>query len=150
APSVIDNEHNPTSEAKIALGRMLYFEDRLSKSKHISCNSCHFLDRYGVDGLAVSTGHGHQKGARNAPSVYFAAGHKRQFGDGRAADVEEQAKGPVLNPIEMAMPDAHSVETTLRAIPGYVDAFRRAFPKDKEPVTFDNAARAIAAFERRL
>lgn len=103
-----------------------------------------------MDGKPVSTGHNGQKGTRNSPSVYNAAGHIAQFWDGRAADVEEQAKGPVLNPVEMAMASGGEVVERLRSIPGYLAAFRSAFPNDTEPVTFDNMARAIGAFERKL
>lgn len=149
-PAVMANVKNPISEEKIALGRTLYYDARLSRNNDVSCNSCHLLDRYGVDGQAVSTGHNKQKGNRNAPSVYYAAGHSLQFWDGRAANVEEQAKGPVLNPAEMAMPDGAAVETKLRGIPEYEQLFKKAFPNDKQPVTFDNAAIAIAAFERKL
>jgi cytochrome c peroxidase len=144
------NAKNPISEEKIALGRLLYYEPRLSRNSDVSCNSCHPLDQYGVDGKAVSTGHNQQKGNRNAPTVYYAAGHRLQFWDGRAADVEEQAKGPVLNPAEMAMPDGAAVERRLRSFPEYAEPFKKAFPKDAQPITFDNTAIAIAAFERKL
>jgi cytochrome c peroxidase len=98
----------------------------------------------------VSTGDRGQKGARNAPTVYNAAGHFAQFWDGRAADVEEQAKGPLLNPAEMAMASAAQAEAVLKSIPEYADLFKRAFPGQPDPVTFDNLARAIGAFERQL
>lgn len=150
APESVPADANALTQSKVDLGRMLYYDERLSLDQNISCNTCHLLDRYGVDGQPTSTGHKQQKGGRNAPTVYFAAGHKRQFWDGRAELVEDQAKGPVLNPIEMAMPDAATVEKRLRSIPGYVAAFQKAFPDDKQPVTFDNMARAIAAFERKL
>jgi cytochrome c peroxidase len=141
---------NPASEDRITLGRMLYFETRLSKNHDVSCNSCHDLASYGVDGKKVSNGHKKQTGTRNSPTVYNAAGHFVQFWDGRAKDVEEQAQGPVLNPVEMAMPAPDRVEATLRSIPKYVELFQKAFPGDKQPVTFQNMAMAIGAFERRL
>ncbi|MFN7934372.1 MAG: cytochrome c peroxidase [Bryobacteraceae bacterium] len=150
APELMDSKANPYSEEKAALGRVLYFETRLSKDKNISCNSCHPLDRYGVDGQPTSSGHRGQRGARNAPTVYFAAGHKLQFWDGRAKDVEEQAKGPMMNPVEMAMKDAGDVEKTLRSIPGYAPLFAKAFPGEAHPVTLEHAAQAIGAFERKL
>lgn len=137
-------------DKKIALGRMLYFETRLSKNQDISCNSCHKLDGFGVDGQATSEGHKKQHGGRNAPTVYNAAGHFVQFWDGRAADVEAQAKGPILNPIEMAMPNEAKVIEVLKSIPEYVKAFEEAFPGDKDPVTYDHLGVAIGAFERRL
>ncbi len=132
------------------LGRALYFETRLSKNHDLSCNSCHGLATFGVDNKPTSTGHKAQLGGRNSPTVYNAAGHFRQFWDGRAADVEEQAKGPVLNPVEMAMPGEEQVVATLKSIPGYGELFKAAFPGQEDPITYDNAARAIGAFERRL
>jgi cytochrome c peroxidase len=129
---------------------MLYYDARLSKNHDVSCNTCHLLDRFGVDHLPTSVGHRDQRGDRNAPTVYNAALHVAQFWDGRAADVEEQAKGPVLNPVEMALPGEEAAVTVLRSIPGYAPRFRAAFPNDEDPVTYDNMARAIGAFERRL
>jgi cytochrome c peroxidase len=108
------------------------------------------LDKYGVDHQSVSVGFAGKKGGRNAPTVYNAGGHLAQFWDGRAKDVEEQAKGPILNPIEMAMSSGKSVAAVLKTIPGYVQAFQSAFPGEKDSVSFDNAARAIGAFERKL
>ncbi len=149
-PANMATVRNPMTEAKVRLGRMLYYEPRLSLANDVSCNSCHDLANYGVDGKAVSTGHKGQLGGRNSPTVYHAAGHLAQFWDGRAADVEEQAKGPVLNPGEMAMPSKAEVEWRLERIPGYVVAFQQAFPGEAKPVTFQNMAMAIGAFERGL
>ncbi|MFI5175010.1 MAG: cytochrome-c peroxidase [Terriglobia bacterium] len=149
-PEVVTSASNPLTDEKITLGRMLFFEKRLSKGKDISCNSCHQLDRYGVDNEARSKGFKGQLGGRNSPTVYNAAAHVAQFWDGRAADVEAQAKGPVLNPVEMAMPDDKAVVALLKSIPGYVVAFKKAFPADKDPVNYDNMGKAIGAFERKL
>lgn len=149
-PDAVPSAANPLTEEKIALGRMLYFESRLSKSQQISCNSCHDLKTYGVDGQPTSDGHKGHRGDRNSPSVYNAAGHFVQFWDGRAADVEAQAKGPVMNPVEMAMPSEKQVISVLKSMPGYVDAFKKAFPEEKDPISYDNMAKAIGAFERKL
>lgn len=149
-PSRFESSTSVGTPAKIALGRMLYFDPRLSKGQELSCNSCHLLDKGGVDGEQFSKGHKGQLGGRNAPTVFNAAGQIAQFWDGRAADVEEQAKGPVLNPIEMAMPDPLYVLRVLRSIPGYTDAFAKAFPGEKDPITYDNFGRAVGAFERGL
>jgi cytochrome c peroxidase len=149
-PAAVSSQANPVTEAKVNLGRKLYYETRLSLNNDVSCNTCHPLDRYGADGAPVSIGHQGRKGARNSPSVYNAAGHLAQFWDGRAPDVEEQAKGPVLNPVEMAMPSEAHVAAVLKADAAYVDLFKAAFPAEAEPVTFGNLARAIGAFERRL
>jgi cytochrome c peroxidase len=137
-------------EAQVKLGRMLFYDARLSKGQDISCNSCHDLEKYGVDGEPTSDGHKGQRGDRNSPTVYNAAAHFVQFWDGRAEDVEAQAKGPVLNPIEMAMPGEQAVVAVLEAIPEYVAAFQEAFPGEAKPVSYDNMAKAIGAFERGL
>ena len=139
----------PTA-AQVTLGRVLYFDTRLSKNHDISCNTCHPLDKFGAEHEATSTGHKKQKGGRNAPTVFNAAGHFVQFWDGRAADVEAQAKGPILNPVEMAMPDPTRVLATLQSIPGYLPLFQAAFPGEATPITYDNVGKAIGAFERKL
>ncbi len=149
-PEVMASAGNPVTEAKIELGRMLYYEPRLSRAQDVSCNSCHPLSRYGADGNPLSSGFKGQKGDRNAPTVYNAAGHFVQFWDGRAPDVEAQAKGPVMNPVEMAMPSEELAVAVLQSMPDYVRAFQKAFPGENEPVTFDNMAKAIGAFERKL
>ncbi len=147
---VAENPANPLTEAKVHLGRMLYYDTRLSKNRTISCNSCHDLASFGDDGKPVSSGIHEQTGGRSAPTVYNAALHIAQFWDGRAADVEAQAVGPILNPIEMGMPDSAYVLKVIQSIPGYVEAFAKAFPDDKEPITYENVGRAIGAFERKL
>jgi cytochrome c peroxidase len=149
-PPVMDSAANPITEEKVVLGRMLYYDARLSKGQDVSCNSCHELSKYGVDNQPVSDGDKGQKGTRNSPTVYNAAGHFVQFWDGRAPTVEEQAKGPILNPVEMAMPDQKKVLAVLNSMPEYVAAFQKAFPGEKHPVTFDNLAKAIGVFERKL
>lgn len=149
-PKEMASPANPITKAKVELGRMLFYDPRLSKGKDVSCNSCHDLSNYGVDGKRVSTGYKNQTGNRNSPTVYNSAAQIAQFWDGRAVDVEEQAKGPVLNPVEMAMASESEVVQTLRSIKGYAAPFHAAFPEDQEPVTFDNMARAIGAFERTL
>lgn len=140
----------PPSAALVDLGRMLFFDKRLSKDHDLSCNSCHALDKFGVDNEPTSVGAKGARGRRNSPTVMNAAGHFTAFWDGRASTVEEQAKGPILNPAEMAMTDAASVVAVLAKIPGYVAAFRAAFPGDANPVNYDNVGRAIGAFERGL
>jgi len=149
-PKAFDRKEGPATEEQIQLGRMLYYETRLSKNHDLSCNSCHDLNNYGQDSKPTSPGHKGQLGSRNSPTVYNAAGKHLQFWDGRAADVEEQALGPILNPVEMAVPDEKKVIATLKSIPEYVEAFKKAFPEDKDPVTFANVGKAIGAFERGL
>jgi cytochrome c peroxidase len=153
-PTVIQSGKRTVTEAKVALGRQLFFEPRLSKNQDLSCNSCHDLTQYGVDrrtaNAKVSLGHRNQVGTRNAPTVYNAARQLAQFWDGRAVDVEEQAQGPIINPIEMAMLNGNAVVAMLKSIPGYMPLFRAAFPSDKDPITYANLGLAIGAFERKL
>lgn len=134
---------------QIELGRQLFFEPRLSASHVISCNTCHNIGTGGADNVPASSGHAWQKGARNSPTVFNAVFNVAQFWDGRAKDLEEQAKGPVQNPVEMHN-TPKNVEATLSSMPEYVAAFGRAFPSDKQPVSFDNMARALQAFESTL
>lgn len=149
-PAEAPSADNPITPAKIELGRRLYFEPRLSISGKLSCNSCHGLMTFGVDNEPTSAGHDGQRGARNSPTVYNAALHFAQFWDGRAPNVEEQAKGPVLNPIEMGMPSPEICEERLAEIPGYHPLFAAAFPGEKDPITYENFAKAVGAFERKL
>lgn len=149
-PETADCAENPITDPKVDLGAKLFHDPRFSKSQSISCNSCHGLSQYGVDGTPNSKGHKGQHGDRNAPTVFNAALHVAQFWDGRAPTVEEQAKGPVLNPIEMAMPDADQVLKVIKSIPEYPQLFAKAFPGEVEPVTYDNFGKAIGAFERKL
>jgi cytochrome c peroxidase len=149
-PPIAESTTNAVTDAKVGLGRMLYFDKRLSVDNDLSCNSCHHLDKFGVDNEKTSAGHKGQRGDRNSPTVYNAAFHFVQFWDGRAADVEAQAKGPILNPVEMAMPAEPEVVARLQAVEGYRKAFAAAFPGEKDPITYDNLARAIGAFERKL
>ena len=149
-PSRMTGDAPAPSAALVALGRELYYETRLSGNHNVSCNSCHPLNAYGADGRARSMGDHGQPGGRNAPTVYNAAGDVAQFWDGRAATVEEQAKGPILNPAEMGMPDSAAVLAHMRESAQYRSAFHAAFPNDAEPVTYDNVGRAIGAFERGL
>lgn len=138
--------------ARVELGKKLYFEKKLSKNETISCNSCHRLDENlgGVDNVPVSSGAFGKTGDRNAPTVLNAGFHLAQFWDGRAADLVEQAKGPILNPIEMTMPDEASVVNRLKQDGDYPALFKRAFPDQPAPITYQNLAEAIAAFERTL
>ena len=141
---------NPMTDAKITLGRTLYFETRLSASGEMSCNTCHQLESYGVDHEPTSPGHAGVRGDRNSPTVYNAALHAFQFWDGRAEDVEAQAVGPITNPVEMGMADGPQVVGTLKGIAGYGPLFEAAFPGDPDPITLANVGNAIGAFERTL
>ncbi|MCX8043334.1 MAG: cytochrome-c peroxidase [Desulfobacterota bacterium] len=141
-------DRNPLTPEKIELGRLLFFDPRLSRSGLISCNTCHNLGLGGADFQETSIGHRWQKGGRNSPTVLNAIFNIAQFWDGRATDLMEQAKGPVQASVEMSnSPDA--VVQTLKSMPGYVERFKKAFG-GTDPVTFDNMAKAIEAFEATL
>lgn len=145
-PAIKDN---PITKEKIELGKALFFEPRLSASGLFSCNSCHNVGTGGDDNLETSIGHGWQKGPRNAPTVFNAVFNEAQFWDGRAEDLKEQAKGPIQAGVEMAN-TPEQVVTTLKSMPQYVEWFTAAFSDEKDPVTFDNMAKAIEAFEATL
>jgi len=146
-PPVI--EGNQLTAAKVDLGKKLFFDPRLSSSYLISCNTCHNLGLGGADLQETSIGHGWQKGPRNAPTVLNAVFNIAQFWDGRAEDLKEQAKGPVQASVEMNNKPEQVVKT-LKSIPGYESLFSKAFPGQKQPITFDNMAKAIEAFEATL
>jgi len=150
-PGSMPGSENDTPQ-RIALGKKLYFDKRLSVNDSQSCASCHKLDNgfAGVDNLPVSPGAKGDLGTRNSPTVLNAGWQDSQFWDGRAEDLVEQAKGPILNPIEMGMPGEKAVEEKISAIDDYREAFTRAFPGDKPAVSYQNIAEAIAAFERTL
>ncbi|MCJ1807666.1 c-type cytochrome [Flavobacterium covae] len=138
------------SEEKVDLGKRLYFDSSLSKNGTISCNSCHNLENYGVDNKALSLGDTKKLGGRNSPSSIYASLHSMQFWDGRAKDVEEQAGGPLLNPVEHSLPSKAFLEEKLRKNPEYVTLFKNVYPNEKEPITFSNITNAIGSFERKL
>lgn len=145
-PALTDNVVTPE---KIDLGKALWFDPRMSSSGVFSCNSCHNLATGGDDNMPTSIGHGWQKGPRNSPTVLNAIFNEAQFWDGRAPDLAEQAKGPVQAGVEMAnTPD--NLIATLMSMPQYVEWFEAAFPDEDDPVTFDNFAKAIEAFEATL
>jgi len=149
-PARMDAPGKTPSDAEIALGRTLFYETLLSEGHDVSCNSCHPLNGYGADGRSVSFGHKGQQGSRNSNTVYNAAEQVAQFWDGRDPNVEEQAKGPILNPDEMGMPNAGAVLEHLKASAKYRAAFAAAFRGESDPITYDNVGRAIGAFERGL
>jgi cytochrome c peroxidase len=146
APELAGNKATPV---KVELGKMLFFEPRISKSGFISCNSCHNVGMGGADFQPTSTGHGWKQGPRNAPTVLNSVYNVAQFWDGRAKDLAEQAKGPVQAGVEMNNTPANVV-ATLKSMPEYVAAFKASFPGEADPVTFDNMAKAIEVFEATL
>lgn len=149
-PEVMVSENYEITDEKVALGKKLYYDVRLSKDNTQSCNTCHNLNTYGVDNNPTSTGNDGMNGDRNSPTVLNAAIHFVQFWDGRAADVEEQAGGPIVNPVEMAMPHDLAVVKRLAKMPEYQELFAEAFPGESVPLNMENLKIAVGAFERTL
>jgi cytochrome c peroxidase len=145
APAPTDN---PTTPAKVELGKMLYHDPRLSSTGTVSCSSCHNTMLGGEDNRPNSMGVNGQTGGRSAPTVWNAAFNAVQFWDGRAASLEAQAAGPVTNPIEMGMKSWDDVVIRLSSIEGYKKAFADAFGGNA--ISKDTATKAIAAYERTL
>ena len=139
-------EKNPLTQAKIDLGRLLYFDKRLSTDDTVSCATCHDPAHGFAEPRKTSQGVGAKVGARNAPTVINRLFSADQFWDGRAADLEEQSKGPIVNPIEMATRSHGACEDKLRGVPGYAPLFTKAF--GSTAVTIDRIAQAIASYER--
>lgn len=147
--STPDIAGNIISRQRVDLGAKLFFDPRMSRSGLFSCQSCHNVGLGGVDGLTTSIGHGWQQGPRNSPTVYNAVFNIAQFWDGRAADLAEQAMGPVQAGVEMNNTPDRLLET-LNSMEDYVASFQEAFPGEADPVTFQNFALAIEAFEATL
>jgi cytochrome c peroxidase len=147
---LIDNPNNPITDVKVRLGKMLYFDPRLSKSGIISCNTCHNVMEGGDDGVSAAIGHKWRKNPHhlNSPTVYNAVFFKKQFWDGRSPDLETQAQGPIQAAPEMAATPQHVV-STVTSIPQYVKCFQKAYGEDVK-ITFKLVADTIATFERTL
>lgn len=136
-----------TNQAKVELGKQLFFDPRLSKSGFISCNSCHNLSMGGSDNLSTSIGHNWQQGPINSPTVLNSSLNLAQFWDGRAADLKAQAGGPIANPMEMGFTHNLAVDV-LDSIPQYKESFKKVY--GKKSVDIDQVTDAIAAFEETL
>lgn len=148
-PDKAPAHNNMSSDEKVALGRILFHDARLSKGHDVSCNSCHDLSKYGTDGTDFSLGDGKKKQARNTPALFNSALEATQFWDGRFETTEDATRSMLLDPAVMGGVDKHIVDT-LKSIPQYVDAFKKAYPDAAEPVTLDGTVNAIAVFVRSL
>ena len=142
-------KNNKQTKEKIELGQMLFMDPRLSYDGSISCNSCHNVMNGGSDNRSVSVGVNGHKGGRSAGTVFNSAFYSVQFWDGRANSLEDQAKGPLTNPIEMGNKNHKQVVERLKKIPGYVKLFKKVFG-GKKSLNIDNVAKAIASYERTL
>jgi len=149
-PQVMSSEKNPITREKVELGKILFYETRISIDGTVSCARCHPIGLYAADGLKKSIGNNCKLNPRNAPTLFNAAGQISAHWIGNRTDVEDQARQSVIGPPSFGMPSYEAVEKKLKEIKGYVELFKRAFPAEADPITVDNLAKAVGAFERTL
>jgi cytochrome c peroxidase len=149
-PPVMSSEKNPITPEKIKLGKILFYETRISVDGTVSCVRCHPFALYAADGLKKSIGNNCKPNPRNAPTILNAAGQISAHWIGNRIDVEDQAKQSVIGPPSFGMPSYEAVEKKLKEIKGYAELFKRAFPGETDPITVENLAKAVGAFERTL
>jgi cytochrome c peroxidase len=147
-PQVMFSEKNPITPEKVKLGKLLFYETRISVDGTVSCARCHPIGLYAADGLKKSIGNNCKLNPRNAPTVLNAAGQISAHWIGNRTDVEDQAKQSVIGPPSFGMPSYEAVEKKLKEIMGYTPLFEKAFPREKDPVNVDNFSKAVGAFER--
>jgi cytochrome c peroxidase len=149
-PASMPSVENPITPEKVKLGKILYYEPRISSDGTVSCSKCHPIALYAADGLRKSVGHNCKENPRNDPTVFNAASQISEHWIGNRTSVEDQAKQAVIGPPAFGMPSYEAVEKILRSYKEYETLFKAAFPGDREPVTVDNFAKAVGAFERTL
>ncbi len=149
-PSSMPSPDNPITPEKVKLGNALFWESRISVDRTISCAKCHPIGLYAVDGLRKSLGNNCKVNPRNDPTILNAASQISEHWIGNRTSVEDQAKQALIGPPSFGMPSYEAVEKILRGMKGYASMFKEAFPNEKEPVTVDNFAKAVGAFERTL
>jgi cytochrome c peroxidase len=149
-PQVMLSEKNPITPEKVKLGKILFYETRISVDGTVSCARCHPIGLYAADGLKKSIGNNCKVNPRNAPTLFNAAGQVSAHWIGNRVDVEDQARQSVIGPPSFGMPSNEAVEKKLKEIKGYKNLFKKAFPGETDPMTVDNLAKAIGAFERTL
>ncbi len=149
-PAVMVSEKNPITLEKVELGRILFYETRISVDGTVSCSKCHPIGLYAADGLRKAIGNQCKINPRNSPTLFNAAGQISEHWIGNRTDVEDQAKQSVIGPPSFGMSSYEAVERRLREIKGYADLFKKAFPMENDPVKVDNLARAVGVFERTL
>ena len=149
-PASMTSPDNPITTEKVKLGSVLFWEPRISVDGTVSCAKCHPLGLYAVDGLRKSLGNHCKENPRNDPTILNAAAQISAHWIGNRTSVEDQAKQALVGPPSYGMPNYESVEKILKGMQGYVTMFKQAFPGEKDPVTADNFAKAVGAFERTL
>ena len=149
-PKVMSSDKNPVTPEKVKLGKILFYETRISVDGTVNCARCHPIGFYAADGLKKSIGNNCKLNPRNAPTLFNAAGQISAHWIGNRTGVEDQAKQSVIGPPSFGMPSYEAVEKKLKEIKGYGELFKRAFPAEADPIIVDNLAKAIGAFERTL
>jgi cytochrome c peroxidase len=149
-PASMPSEQNPITPEKVKLGKILFYESRISIDGTVSCARCHPISLYAADGLKKAIGNNCKENPRNSPTLFDAAAQISQHWIGNRTSVEDQARQSVTGPPSFGMPSNESVEKVLKSMKEYVSLFKAAFPGEKDPVTVDNLAKAIGAFERTL
>jgi cytochrome c peroxidase len=149
-PQVMASDKNPITPERVKLGKILFYESRISVDGTVSCIRCHPISLYGADGLKKSIGNHCKVNPRNAPTIFNAAAQISAHWIGNRTDVEDQARQSVIGPPSFGLPSYEALEKKLKEIKGYYDLFIKAFPKEDDPITVDNFAKAIGAFERTL
>jgi cytochrome c peroxidase len=149
-PQTMASEKNPLTPEKVKLGKILFYESRISVDGTVSCIRCHPISLYMADGLKKSIGNHYKVNPRNAPTLFNAAAQISAHWIGNRADVEDQARQSVIGPPSFGLPSHEVLETKLKEIKGYNDLFKKAFPNGGHPITVDNFAKAVGAFERTL
>jgi cytochrome c peroxidase len=149
-PASMPSEQNPITPEKVKLGKILFYEMRISIDGVVSCAKCHPISLYAVDGLRKAIGNNCKENPRNSPTLFNAAAQISAHWIGNRTSVEDQARQSVTGPPAFGMPSNESVEKVLKGMKEYVSLFKAAFPGEKDPVTVDNLAKAVGAFERTL
>ena len=149
-PASMPLADNPITPEKVRLGNLLFFESRISVDRTVSCAKCHPPALYAADGLRKASGNHCKENPRNSPTILNAAAQISAHWIGNRMNVEDQARQAVTGPPAFGMPNNEAVEKVLKGMPEYVALFKAAFPGDKDPVTVENFARAVGAFERTL
>jgi cytochrome c peroxidase len=149
-PGVIESKDNPVTPEKVELGRMLFYDTRISVDGTVSCFKCHWINLYATDGLKKSIGNNYKPNPRNAPTVFNAAGQISEHWIGNRTSVEDQAKQALIGPPSYGLASYEEAVKKIKAIKGYVPLFQKAFPGEKDPVSADNFGKAVGAFERTL
>ena len=149
-PKDMGTAEYPITPERVTLGRLLFFDPRISLDGTVSCSKCHQPYLYGTDALAKPIGVKDRQNPRNAPTVLNAALQMSAHWRGDRVNVEDQATKALIGPPSFGQPEFQAAMAKIKAIPTYPEMFRKAFPTDEEPITPENWGKAIGAYERTL